>query len=66
MGLSNLRRISDLGDGVDELFHVDTITDGVDSVSLALAPGRNATVLAHNDLAVGGPVVQQISRGGGT
>ena len=34
MGLSNLRRISELVDSVDKSFHVDTITDGVDSDSL--------------------------------
>ena len=55
MGLSNLRRISELGDGVADLFHVDTITDRVDSESLTWEPGRKNTVLAHNDLAVDGP-----------
>ena len=55
MGLSNLRWISEPGDGVDKLFHVDTITDGVDSESLTWEPGRKTTVLAHNDLAVDGP-----------
>ena len=64
IGLSNLRRISEL-DGVDKSFHVDTITDGVDSDSLAWDPGRKATVLAHNDLAVDGPGVHWISRGVG-
>ena len=39
MGLSNLRRISELVDGVDKSFHVVTITDGVDSDSLAWDPG---------------------------
>ena len=57
MGLSNLRRISELVDGVDKSFHVDTIADGVDSDSLTWDPGRKATVLAHNDLAVDGPGV---------
>ena len=57
MGLSSSRRISELVDGVDKSFHVDTITDGVDSDSLTWDPGRKATVLAHNDLAVDGPGV---------
>ena len=61
MGLSNLRRISELVDGVDKLFHVDTITDEVDSESLTWEPGRKAMVLAHNDLAVDGPGVQLMS-----
>ena len=63
MGLSNLKRMSELVDGVDELFQVDTITDGVESESLTWEPGRKATVLAHNDFAVDGPGVQLISRG---
>ena len=46
-------------------FHEDTATDGDESISLVCDPGRNATVLAHNDLAVDGPVVQTVSTGAG-
>ena len=63
MGLSNLRRISELVDVDDKSFHVDTITDGDDSESLTWDPGRNATVLAHSDLAVDGPGVHWVPRG---
>ena len=44
---------------------MDTITDGVDSESLTLDPGRNATVLTHNDFAVEGPGVQLTFGGAG-
>ena len=50
-------------DDDDKFFHVETMADGDDSVSLMCDPGRNATVLAHNDLAVGGPGVHWVSRG---
>ena len=63
MGLSNSRRISEsLGVG-GKSFHVDTITDGDESDTLTRDPGRNATVLAHSYLAVGGPGVHWVSRG---
>ena len=39
MGSSNLHRMLEC-----------VITDGVESESLTLDPGRNATVLAHNDI----------------
>ena len=48
-----------------KFFHEDTATDGDESVSLVCDPGRNATVLAHNDLAVDGSVVQTVSAGAG-
>ena len=56
----------ELVDGVDKSFHVDTITDGVDSDSLTWDPGRKATVLAHNDIAVDGPGVTGYPDGRGT
>ena len=58
-----------------ELVHADTATDGDESItllcdgdesnSLLCDPGRNATVLAHNDLAVDGSGVQAVSAGAG-
>ena len=65
MGSSRSRRKPEslVDDG--KFFHEDTATDGVDSVSLMCDPGRNATVLAHNDLAVDGPGVHWVSRGAG-
>ena len=48
-----------------ELFHEDTATDGDESVLLVCDPGRKATVLAHNDLAVDGAGVQTVSTGAG-
>ena len=44
---------------------VDIITERVESELLTIDPGRNATVLAHNDFAVGGPGVQRASAGAG-
>ena len=42
--------------GDDEQFsHVEAITDGDEPESLMWEPGRTATLLAHNDLAVVGP-----------
>ena len=65
MGSSRSRRKSESFDDDDKFFHVDTVTDGDDSVSLMCDPGLNATVLAHNDLAVDGPGVHWVSRGAG-
>ena len=65
MGSSTSRRISKSFDPIDKSFHVDTMTDGDESDTLAWDPGRNATVLAHTDLAVGGPGVHWVSRGAG-
>ena len=57
MGSSKPQRMVERVDVCDALLQVDTITDGVDSESLTFDPGRNATVLAHNDFAVDGPGV---------
>ena len=56
-----------------EPVHADTATDGDESItllsdgdesnSLLCDPGRNATVLAHNDFAVDGSGVQAVSCG---
>ena len=58
-----------------ELVHADTATDGDESMtllcdgdesnSLLCDPGRNATVLAHNDFAVDGSGVQAVFAGAG-
>ena len=61
MGSSRSRRISESFDVVDKSFHVDTMTDGDESDTLMWDPGRNATVLAHSDLAVDGPGVHCLS-----
>ena len=65
MGETRSRRKSEslVEDG--KFFHEDTATDGVESVSLICDPGRNATVLSHNDLAVDGFGVQSVSTGAG-
>ena len=65
MGSSRSRRKSESFDDDDKFFHVDTMTDGDDSVSVMCDPGRNATVLAYNYLAVGGPGVHWVSWGAG-
>ena len=41
----------------------DTSTEGSGVISLTWEPGLNATVLAHNDLAVGTPGTHEISWG---
>ena len=56
MGLSNLRRISELLGVDDKSFHVETITDGDESDSLMRDPGRKATVpLCHIPGSTGSP-----------
>ena len=65
MGLSRSSRKSESIDDDDKLFHVETIPDGDDSVSLMCDPGRKATVLAHNYLAEDGPGVHWVCRGAG-
>ena len=65
MGSSRQLRLSGREDVGGVSLQVETITERVESELLTIDPGRNATVLAHNDFAVGGPRVQQASAGAG-
>ena len=65
MGSSNSHRLAECVGASDVLSQVETITERVDSELVTIDPGRNATVLAHNDFADDGPGVQQAFSGVG-